>query len=164
MRLARTMIVFGIAILASSLLTYYQFGSSSWVDLGDYDGRMFRASGGFHLVVSSEQGGELNVYVLTGPDILRAIRDASLENVIPIGSAENTLYYETVVEVFSPGWYGVLVTPNHNETADYRVEVESLSPDSGLFAYGLVLVFLGTVFLVSRRIVSRPLMSHSVAC
>ncbi len=160
MKLARTLVILGIAVIASSLLSYYNFGIGSYVDLDDYEGCMFRTSGSFHLVVSSEQGTELTVFVLTGQDILRAIRDASLENVSPIYVAENTLYYETIVETFSPGWYGVLVTPTHNETAEYKIEVDPVSPDSGLFAYGLVTMFLGIALMVPIKILEKSQSFH----
>jgi hypothetical protein len=162
MKLSRTLIILGIAILTSSLLSYYHFGMGSYVDLGDYEGSMFRTGGSFHLVVMSEQGTELTVYVLTGQDVLTAIRDASLAQVSPIHFVENILYYETIVETYSPGWYGVLVTPTHNETAEYEIEVEPVSPDSGLFAYGLVTMIIGIVPIATTKILERRRSFHHV--
>lgn len=160
MKLARTLAILGIAIIASSLLSYHHFGMSSYVDLGDYEGSMFRTGGSFHLLVMSEQGTELTVYVLTGQDVLTAIRDASLANVSPIHVAENILYYETIVETYSPGWYGVLVTPTHNETAEYKIEVEPVSPDSGLFVYGSATMFLGIALMAITKILERRRSFH----
>ena len=162
MRLARTLIIIGIAIIASSVSGWHSFGRGSDVDLGDYEGVMFRTSGSFHLVVMSEQGTELTVYVLTGQDVLRAIRDASLENVSPIHFVENTLYYEAVVEVLSPGWYGVLVASAHNETAGYRIEFEPVLPDSGLVIYGLAIMFLGIVLIATTKTLERRRSFHKV--
>ncbi len=87
--------------------------------------------------------------------MLRAIRDASLENVTPIHFEQNTLYYETVVEILSPGWYGVLVTSIHNETARYEIRLETVLPDSGLFVFGLAIMFLGIGLIATNSILER---------
>ncbi len=155
MRLARTLIILGIAIMASSVLGWYSFGSGSYVDLGDYEGVMFRTSGSFHLVVMSDEGTELTVYVLRGQDVLIAIRERSMENVSLVHFVENILYYETVVETLSPGWFGVLVASTHNETADYRIEFEPVLPESGLLVYGLVTMSLGIVLIATTKILER---------
>lgn len=155
MRLARTLVILGFVIIASSVTGWHSSGRSSVIDFGDYEGSMFRTTGSFHLVVTCEEGTGLNVYVLTGQDVLRAMRDASLENVTPIHVEENTLYYETVVEILSPGWYGVLVTSIHNETARYEIRLETVLPDSGLFVFGLAIMFLGIGLIATTKILER---------
>ena len=155
MRLARTLVILGIVIIASSGTAWHSSGGSSRIDFGDYEGTMFRTTGSFHFVVTCEEGTGLNVYVLTGQDVLRAIRDASLENVTPIHVEENTLYYETEFEMLSPGWYGVLVTLTHNETARYGIRFETVLPDSGLFVCGLAFMFLGIGLIATTKILER---------
>ena len=162
MRLARTLVILGIVIIASSVSAWRSSSESSGIDFGDYRGSMFRTTGSFHLVVTCEEGTGLNVYVLTGQDVLRAIRDASLENVTPIHVEENTLYYETVFEILSPGWYGVLVTSTHNETAQYRLRFETILPDSGLFVCGFAIMFLGIVLIATTKILERRRLFNNV--
>ncbi len=155
MRLARTLVILGIVIIASSVSVWHSSGRGSGIYFGDYEGSMFRTTGSFHLVVTCEEGTGLNVYVLTGQDVLRAMRDASLENVTPIHIEENTLYYETVFEILSPGWYGVLVTSTHNETARYEIRLETILPDSGLFVFGLAVMLLGICLIATTKILER---------
>ena len=58
-------------------------------------------------------------------------------------------------EIVKPGWYGVLVTSTHNDTGHYKIDVEPVLPDSGLFAFGLATMFLGFVLIATSRILER---------
>ena len=103
------------------------------------------------MVVRSRDGCELNVCILTGEDVLQAINDGSLANATPLYFVENTLYFETVVEVSMPGWYGVLVTPAHNVTADYDIDFESVLPSSVLLFHGMVIAIMGVTLFIAAK-------------
>lgn len=151
MKIAKVLIILGIAIVASSISGFYNWGRGSGVDLGEYEGNIFLVGGNFELVVRSRDGCELNVFILTGEDVLQAIDDGSLVNATPLYFVENTLYFETVVEVAMPGWYGVLVTPAHNVTAEYEIDFKSLLPSSVLFIYGMVTVIMGVALFIIAK-------------
>ena len=158
MKIGKVLFILGIAIVASSVSGYHSWGRGSGVDLDEYEGNIFLVGGNFELVVRSRDGCELNVFILTGEDVLQAIADGSLANATPLYFVENTLYFETVVEVSMPGWYGVIVTPSHNVTADYDIDFKTLLPSSVLFFYGTVCVFMGMVLLIVFK--ARDIMPH----
>lgn len=151
LKIARLLLIFGIIMIASSVSGFYHWGMGSGVNLGKYEGTMFRVSGNFHLIVMSNDGAELNICILTGEDVLRAIKDGSFANVTPLYHVEKSLYFEAVIEIAAPGWYGVLVAPFQNITAHYDIEFEPIVPSSNLFFYGSLLMVAGIVLFVVAR-------------
>jgi len=162
MRLGKAAMVLGLTLIAISFVPGGGFGGSSLVEFGQYDGKMFRVAGSFHLEVEARDNNSLSFYVLNYEDTMRVIQYTSLENTTPIIHVENTTYYAGVVGIFTPGWYSVLVTPFDNVTVRAHISVSTMIPYPSFILAGTALTTLGLLVnylpkLLSSRMSNRLL-------
>lgn len=151
-RIALSSIVVGLVLLVASLGDSNYFGFGGDVAYGEYEGVLFRAVGDFQLDIATENGSRVSIYILDYSEALTLIREGSMENVTPAVWLENISGYSAIVGVWVPSWYGIIVTPYNNQTVVIDVNIQQIVPQRGVFALGLILICVGLIAVISRRV------------
>ncbi len=147
-RIGKLLMIIGITFLLISFVPSSEFGFSSEVEHGAYEGRVFGAVGNTYIEVYTYNSSVLCVYIVSYDELMIALENASLEETHPLIALEGIKNYSDVIEIPLPGMYAILVTPYNNETIFFHIEVARPLPHSGILFTGIILTLAGFITIL----------------
>lgn len=143
MRIAKTLLVIGLALLISSFISGNQYQTRNVVDRDEYAVHMVRSKTPLSVRVDSLEDRYFSMYVLTIEDTKVLVREESMMNVTPLLKFENITSFSRQLNVNSE-WCGIAITCEEASlNINAEITVRRAVPNPSLFYSGLLLSLIG---------------------
>jgi hypothetical protein len=148
-RLPKAFIIIGLTLLIFSSLgdPHWDRRSSVHVGNGSYGVCLFSTTCSISMKVEDQDNKRFSLYVVTYSDALEILNTTSLENVTPILIRENITSFNQIVEIWSVGIYGIVVTPTRTSQVTVSVRLRVIYPQNTTFVPGLILASAGLLII-----------------
>ncbi|MGV9103362.1 MAG: hypothetical protein ACOC3C_04535 [Candidatus Thorarchaeota archaeon] len=158
MRIAKTILVIGLALLMSSFISGNQYQRRDILERDEYAVHMVKSKTPLSIRVDSVEDRYFSLYVLNMDDTKDLVREESMMNVTPLLAFENITSFSKQLNV-NLEWCGITITCEEASlNINVEITVRRAVPNPSLFYSGLLLSL--TVVTIEIVILARKYMNH----